>query len=298
MENASVLRRSLFGVPADGAAIGPELIESDADELMFDLEDSVAPGNKRQARSTLIETVDKHEWNKTTVSCRINGTATRWWYEDIINLVEDVGVDIDTIVIPKVRSASEVETVSTLLQSVEMNVGIDPGSIGLSVQIETAEGMSTATEIVRASDRLDAVIFGPADYTASVGAIKGESTYPGHYWHYPLSRIAHVAAAEDLLAISGPYGDATDHEGFFQACNHERALGYDGKVVINPAQVATANEVFSPGVAEAKRARRIVETYEKADPTDVASIDGNVIDRQMYLMAKRIYTKATTAGIL
>jgi citrate lyase subunit beta/citryl-CoA lyase len=194
--------------------------------------------------------------------------------------------------VPKVSGPADVQTVATLLSSVETNAGVDTGPIGLSAQIETAEGMDSITEIAHASDRLEALIFGPADYAASIGASHGVTEYPGHYWHYPLSGVSQAAASAGLLAIGGPHTDAHDSQGFQEACTAESALGYDGKVVIHPDQIETVNRVFSPTPEEADRALRIVDNYESTAPNDVAAIDGKIIDQEMYRMAKRIVSKA------
>jgi citrate lyase subunit beta/citryl-CoA lyase len=291
------LRRSLLGIPGNERQLVSGAIDSNADEIFLDLEDSLAPGEKAAARSTLIDIVANHDWTERGVSYRINGTDTRWWYDDIIEVVDSVGSDIDTVIIPKVRDRSEVQAVEKLLASAETNAGLETGSIGLSAQIETAEGMNAVTDIAHASDRLTAIIFGPADYAASIGAAHGATDYPGHYWHYPLSRLSHAAASAGLLAIGGPFTD-DDPDAFDQACRYERALGYDGKVVIHPEQVTTANEVFAPDQAEARRAKEIVEKYEAADPGALVAIDGNVIDREMYRMAHRILTKAEAADLV
>jgi len=297
MLNKISLRRSLLGIPGNERGLVSGAIDSDADEIFLDLEDSLAPGEKIAARSTLIDIVADHDWTGRGLSYRINGTDTRWWYDDIIEVVDSVGDAIDTLIVPKVRDPAEVETVEKLLASVEMNAGLEAGGIGLSAQIETAEGMNAVTDIAHASDRLTAIIFGPADYAASIGAAHGATDYPGHYWHYPLSRLSHAAAAAGLLAIGGPFTD-DDPDGFERACRYERALGYDGKVVIHPEQVGTANDVFAPDEAEARRAKDIVEAYQAADDGTPAAIDGNVIDREMYQMANRILTKAEAADLL
>ena len=292
------LRRSLLAIPANEQRLAAEAAETNADGVIFDLEDSLAPSEKRTARSTLIEAVKQHHTENWTIGYRINATETEWWYEDLIEPLSAVGTHLETVILPKVRNAHDVTTVETLLDSLEATAGLTAGSIDLCVQIETATGMNNAVEIAHASRRLTALIFGPADYAASVGAIKGAEDYPGHYWHYPLSRVAHAAASADLLAIGGPYAAADDPEGFHEACSYERALGYDGKMVIHPDQVATANETFAPSVEEAQRAKQIVQHYREADPDDVVSIDGNVIDKETYRMAQRILTKAETAGVI
>jgi len=291
------LRRSVLGIPGNERQLVSGAMESEADEIFLDLEDSLGPGKKSSARATLIDIVSDHEWTDKGLSYRINGTDTRWWYEDIVDVIGQVGDSIDTLIIPKVRDPADVHSVEKLLASVERNAGIATGSVGLSAQIETAQGMNAVTEIAHASDRLTAIIFGPADYAASIGAAHGATDYPGHYWHYPLSRLSHAAASAGLLVIGGPYTD-DDPEEFTQACRSERALGYDGKVVIHPEQVATANEIFAPDLEEARRAEEVVEKYESVDAETAPAIEGNVIDREMYRMAKQILTKAQEADLV
>jgi len=298
MLNTISLHRSKLGLPANERQLVADAVESDADEIFFDLEDSLAPGEKPDARSTLIDVVRDNEWTDTGLSYRINGTDTRWWYDDIIEVISAVGDAVDSVIIPKVTGPDDIRTVETLLSSVETNTDIDAGSIGLSAQIETAAGINEVVDIAHASDRLGGLIFGPADYAASIGATHRTSEYPGHYWHYPLSRIAHAAASADLVAIGGPYTAPDDSEGFREACAHERALGYDGKVVIHPTQIATANEIFSPDTEEIRRAKQIVDTYEQADADTIPAIEGNVIDLEMYRTAERILSRAKEANLL
>jgi len=297
MSQKNILRRSLLGIPGNESQLIGEAIESEADEIVIDLEDSLGPSEKTAARTVLIETVQAHDWSDTGVGYRINGTNTRWWYEDVIDVVEAVGEAIDSLIVPKVQAPSDIRTVTTLLESVETNAGSD-GSIGISAQIETAAGMDAITEIAHASDRLEALVFGPADYAASVGAAHGVEDYPGHYWHSPLSRVSQAAASAGLLAIGGPHTDPYDPQEFQAACRAEAALGFDGKLIVHPDQIETVNRVFSPTDAEADRARRIVDTYESTPPNDVAAIDGNIIDQEMYRMAKRIRSKAERSGVL
>jgi citrate lyase subunit beta/citryl-CoA lyase len=298
MFNNTTLRRSLLGIPGNERQLVNEAMSSNTDEIFLDLEDSLGPGEKESARSDLIEIVGEHDWDELVLSYRINGTDTRWWYNDIIDVVTAVGDNIDSLIIPKAGSAAEVQTVDTLLTSVETKAGLDIGSIGLNAQIETANGMNAVEDIAHASDRLTAIIFGPADYAASIGATHGASDYPGHYWHYPLSKISHAAASAGLLAIGGPFTDPDNSEEFAQTCRLERALGYDGKVVINPEQVATANDVFTPDVEKVRRAQRIVKEYEQTDSETLAAIDGKVIDREMYRIAKQILTKSEEADLI
>ncbi len=297
MAQTNTLRRSMLAIPANSQQLVAKAANSDADEVFFDLEDSLAPSEKPDARETIIEAVEQHDWGETLLSYRLNGTDTRWWYDDIIEPVTEIGSEVDTLIVPKVSCPGDLQTVETLVEGVEKNVGLLPGEIGLSAQIETATGINAAVDIAQASDRLTGIIFGPADYAASIGATGGVGDYPGHYWHYPLSRVAHAAASANLQRIGGPY-PTEDLSEFREACTTERALGYDGKVVIHPDQVAVANDVFAPDPAEAQRARRVVDRYQEADPTDVIAIDGKVIDKEMYRMAKRILSKAKKADII
>jgi len=298
MPHKNVLRRSQLGIPGNESQLVGEAIESAVDEVFIDLEDSLGPSEKTAARAALIETVRAHDWSDTGLGYRINGTNTRWWYEDIIEVVGAVGSAIDSLIVPKVQGPSDIRTVTTLVRSVETNAGSEVGPISISAQIETAAGMDAVTEIAHASDRLDALVFGPADYAASIGAAHDVDDYPGHYWHYPLSRVSQAAASAGLLAIGGPHTDPYDTQGFQEACQAEAALGYDGKLIVHPDQIETVNRVFSPTEAEAERARRIVETYESTSSTDVAAIDGKIIDQEMYRMAKRIRSKAEKCGLL
>jgi len=296
MSSTSPPRRSILAIPATSREQVAEAADSDADEVLFDLEDSLAASEKSTARINLIEAVRDHDWGGTTLSYRINGIGTRWWYQDVIEPLSAIGTAVDSLIIPKVQGPNDVHAIETLLGSLERNVGLTSSNIDLSVQIETAQGMNSSVEIAQASNRLSAMVFGPADYAASIGAIGGKEEYPGHYWHYPLSKIAHAAAGAGLSTIAGPSG-TTDIEAFRAACRNERALGYDGKIVINAEQVDVANEMFAPTVKQAERAKEIIEHYQHADSDEIATIDGNVIDKEMYRMAKRVLTKAEQAGI-
>lgn len=298
MSQADVLRRSLLGIPGNESQLVDEAIKSDADEVFIDLEDSLGPSEKIAARKELISTIREHDWSDKTVSYRINGTNTRWWHYDIIDVVGSVADSIDTLIVPKVRNASDIQTVTTLLQTVETNLEHNVAPIGISAQIETAAGMDAISEIAHASDRLNALIFGPADYAASVGASHGVDEYPGHYWHYPLSRVSQAAASAGLLAIGGPHADPYDTQEFQEGCQAEAALGYDGKIVVHPEQIPTANRIFSPTEEEAVRAQQIIDKYDSTPTEEVAAIDGKIIDEEMYRMAKRIHSKAKKSDLL
>ncbi len=296
------LRRSQFAAPASERGIIATAAESEADSVLFDLEDSLAPNKKELGRELLIDSVSDFDWNGKKLSYRINGIDTRWWYNDIIDVVTAVGSSIDTIVVPKVIDRSDVRTVEALLQQVEINAGIEGTSIGFDIQIENATGMNNVIDILQSGTRVESAIFGPADYSMSVGSVgqstRSKSEYPGHYWHYPLSRISHAAASQNVMAIGGPDAETEDIDQFRDSCRYERMLGFDGKIVVHPAQVPVANDVFSPTIAEAKRAQRIVEVYEASDDSEPSSFEGGLIDAEMYNMAKKIISNANKADII
>jgi len=292
-----ILRRSILAIPANSQEWVTEAAKSNADEVFFDLEDSLAPSEKSTARASIIEAIKKHDWGEAVLSYRINGTDTRWWYGDIIEPISEIGSKVDTIVVPKVSCASDLRTVVTLVESVEQTAGLPPGEIGLSAQIETATGMNAVIEIAQETNRLTALIFGPADYAASLGSTGGADNYPGNYWHYPLSRIAHAAASVNIQSIGGTFtGD--DITEFREACVAERAMGYDGKVVVTSEQVVEANSVFAPDPEEVQRAKQIVDRYREVGSTEMITIDGNIIDKEMYQTAKRILSKAERADMI
>jgi len=277
---------------------------SGADEAFLDLEDSVAPNEKVAARDNVIEGLIEYDWSETLPCFRMNGVETRWWYDDVIEVVGEAGEYLDTIMVPMCHDASYVQTVDDLLTQVEANSGLPVGDVGLQCQIESAAGMTNVAEIARASDRIVSLVFGPGDYTASVGAagltIGSGEGYPGHYWHYQLARIAHAAKAEGLQVIDGPFADIDDEAGFRDACRHASMLGCDGKWAIHPAQIAPANEVFAPAPEEAEKARRIVEAYAEAqrEGRGAVSVDGEMVDEATNKMARNVVDRAVQAGVL
>ncbi|GGN24475.1 HpcH/HpaI aldolase/citrate lyase family protein [Halarchaeum nitratireducens] len=299
--NTDSLFRSHLATPANSPQTIKDAVESDADRVFFDLEDSLHASEKVKARAGLVEAVRGHDWSETPVSYRINGVRTRWWHEDVIDVTAAVGRSLDAIIIPKVQGPGNIETVETLLRSVELNTGLTVGDISIFVQIEDATGIGNVEDIVTASDRIAAVIFGPGDYSASIDStghvLNAGGDYPGHYWHYPLSRISHAAASSGVPAIDGLYPDIDDIEGFRESCRYARMLGYDGKWVIHPEQTAAANELFAPTAQEAVRAREIIEAYEACAPGEVPTVNGRIVDEETVAMARRIARKADLAGV-
>ncbi|WP_117594389.1 HpcH/HpaI aldolase/citrate lyase family protein [Haloprofundus halophilus] len=298
------LRRSQLATPGSDPKMIERAPDSGADEAFLDLEDSVAPNEKIDSRRNVVEGLVDYDWSETRPCFRMNGVDTQWWYDDVIEVVGEAGEYLDSIMVPMVHDPATVRTVENLLAQVEANNGLPVGEIGLQTQIESAEGMNNAPEIAAASERIESLVFGPGDYTASVGAagltIGSGENYPGHYWHYQLARLAHAAKAQGLQLIDGPFADIEDTEGFRDSCRHASLLGCDGKWAIHPSQIEPANEVFAPDTEEAEKARRIVDAYETAtsEGRGAVSVDGEMVDEATNKMAKNVVARAEQAGVL
>jgi citrate lyase subunit beta/citryl-CoA lyase len=298
------LRRTQLATPASDEKMMHSAASSDADEVFLDLEDSVAPNAKVEARDPLVRALEAEDWSDTVVSFRMNGLDTRWWYEDLIHVVSEAGEYLDDVIVPKVKRPSDIHTVETLLEQVEVNAGLEVGGIGIEPQIEDGEGLHNVHDIAHASDRLDSIIFGPGDYSAAMGTpgldIGQFPEYPGHYWHHALSECNSAAKSAGLPCIDGPYADIEDEEGFRTSAQRANLLGCDGKWAIHPAQIEIANEVFAPDPEVAERAQRIVTEYAQAmeEGRGAVKVDGQMVDEATNKMAQEIVATAEAAGIL
>ena len=298
------LRRTQLAVPASDEKMMANAAESDADEVFLDLEDSVAPNAKAEAREPLVQAANEHDWSDKLLSYRINGVDTRWWYDDVIEVIAEAGEYIDDIIVPKVPNASELQTVDDLVTQVEVNNDLEVGGIGLEPQIEDGEGMHNVHEIAHSTDRLSCLIFGPGDYAAAMGTpgldIGQFPDYPGHYWHHALSECNAAAKSAGVPCTDGPYADIDDAEGFRTSAERANMLGCDCKCAIHPSQIEIANEVFAPDPEVAERAKRIVDAYAEAmaEGKGAVSVDGQMVDEATNKMAQDIVEKAEAAGIL
>jgi malyl-CoA/(S)-citramalyl-CoA lyase len=314
MADKARLHRSELAVPGTNARAMEKAPTLAADVVFLDLEDAVAPDDKEQARVNVIEALRAHDWSGTAVSVRINGLDTHWCYRDVVDVVESRGEVLDTLLVPKVGSPSDVEFVATLLDQIEQRNGWTASGIGIHILIETAKGMANVEAIARARpDRLEAMVFGVADYAASVQArttnIGGANpdyavltdpdgegareTHWGDQWHFGISRMVAACRAEGLRPIDGPFGDFNDADGYRAAAKRAAALGCEGKWAIHPSQVALANEVFTPADAEVERARTILQAMEDAakDGKGAVSLDGRLMDAASIRMAQNLMTK-------
>ena len=290
------LHRSELAVPGSSPKMFEKAITSKADVVFLDLEDAVSPQDKIPSRQNIIKAIKEMNWKEKgkTISIRINSLDTHYMYRDVIEIVEEVGEKIDTILIPKAGSASDVYMVDCLLAQIEDNKKFK-NKIGIECLIETALGMSNIKEIAKSSKRLEALHFGVADYAASLKArtviIGGlNPDYPGDQWHHGLSQLVMTCRAYGLRAIDGPFGDFNDKEAYIASAKRAAAIGFDGKWAIHPSQIDLANEVFSPPEKEVNKAIRILEELEKAakEGKGAAQLDGRMIDAASARMAENI----------
>jgi malyl-CoA/(S)-citramalyl-CoA lyase len=291
------LQRSVLAVPGSNPRMIERAAASDADSVFLDLEDAVAPGDKVKARGNVIKALTEIDWRARgkTICVRINGIDTPFMYRDLIEVMEQAGTRLDTILVPKVGVAADLYLCDALMTQIE--AALDLGEpVGLEALIETALGMANVETIARdGSRRLEALHFGVADYaasnkarTVSIGGLNPD--YPGDQWHFALSRITVACRAYGLRAIDGPFGDFNDADGYLAAARRGAALGIEGKWAIHPSQIALANKVFSPSEAEAQRAERILIALEEAAKAGqgAAQLDGKMIDAASARMAENI----------
>jgi len=298
------LQRSELAVPGSQPALFKKALDSAVDYVFLDLEDAVAPGDKEPARRNVIQGLQEHDWRGRgkTICVRINGIDTHYMYRDVIDVVEQAGHRLDTILIPKVGVPADVYLVDALLTQVEAARGFSH-RIGIDVLIETALGMANVEAIAQASPRLEAMHFGVADYSAScrartvvIGGLNPD--YPGDQWHFALSRMIVACRAYGLRAVDGPFGDFNDPEGYVLAAKRGAALGIEGKWAIHPSQIALANDVFTPPTKEVERARRILEALDEAakEGRGAAQLDGKMIDAASARMAQNVVNTADAIG--
>ncbi len=271
----------------------------------LDLEDAVAPKEKEASRSRVAAAVRDEDWGESVVCVRVNAWDTRWTYGDVIEVVGAAGTRLDEVMLPKVQNASQVAAMDLLLTQVEINFGLPPGHVGIEAQIETARGLINVDQICAASPRLETVILGPVDMSASMGmpSMSGGldiPEYPGDYFHYVFARILMAGRANDLQVIDGPYVKVRDPDGFRSYSRRTQILGFDGKWSLHPDQVVIANEVFSPTQEQFDKACEVLDRYRQAtegDGTGAVMFGDEMIDEASRKVAVTLVAKGKRAGL-
>jgi citrate lyase beta subunit len=288
--------RSLLAVPATKRKMVEKALASDADAVFLDLEDAVARDDKAGARGDVVAALKELDWRGRPKLFRANALDTPYFYRDLIEVVEAAGDSLDAVMIPKVNRPEDLHAVSVLLSQLELATDLDAGKIRLEAQIESAEGLTNADAIARATSRLEALHFGPGDFAASMRmpltsiGVRDEwdEAYPGHRFHYAMQRIVVAARAASVRVLDGPVADYGDERGLRDGCLLARSLGFDGKWCIHPAQIPAVNDAFSPTDEEVEWAEKVVAAYEEANAagSGSVSVDGQMVDAASIRMAQ------------
>lgn len=301
----SLPRRSCHAVPGSSDKFLAKAPSLGADMYFLDLEDAVAPLEKESSRARVVSAIRDQDWGDSVLCVRVNAWDTKWTYGDVIEVVGQAGPRLDEIMLPKVQSAAQIVAMDLLLTQVEINHGLPAGHIGIEAQIETAQGLINVEEICAASPRIETIILGPVDMSASMGmpSLSGGlqiPEYPGDYFHYVFVKILMAGRANGLQVIDGPYVKVRDPEGFRDYARRTQILGYDGKWSLHPDQVAIANEVFSPTQEQFDKAWDVLENYRQATEGDrkgAVMMGEEMIDEASRKVAVTLVAKGERAGM-
>ena len=298
-------RRSCFSTPGSNERFLEKAPNVPADMSFLDLEDSVAPLEKEAARAKVVEAIRNQPWDERVLCVRINAWDTEWTYGDVIEVVGNAGERLDEVMLPKVQQAAEVIALDLLLTQVEKKAGLPVGHIGIEAQIETTRGLINVEEICAASPRLETIIFGPADFAASMempvltGGVQIPE-YPGDHFHYVFSKILMAGRANGLQVIDGPFLKVREPELLRDFAQRTRVLGYDGKWALTPDQALVLNEVYSPTQEQFDRAWDILGAYRVATEergTGAVMFGDEMIDEASRKMATKFVTRGERAGL-
>ena len=297
-------RRVQLSTPGSSEKMMAKAAASDADHVFLDLEDAVAPNQKIAARKKIIEALNTLDWGKKVRCVRINDLSTEYAYEDIIEVVEGAGHNLDTIMMTKVMSASDILFADRLLSMMEKKLKLQR-RIGLEALIEEVEGMQNIDAIARSTERLECLVFGMGDFSASMGisldaVIGSNSDYPGDMWHYARFRLVMACRAAGIDPVDGPYADFRNEDGYREECRRAGTLGCVGKWAIHPSQIPLALEAFSPKAAKVAEARKLVEAYAaaEAEGSGAIKVDGVMVDvATIRLLRSGILSKAELYGM-
>jgi len=302
-------RRSCLAVPGSNPRFLEKAKSLAADQVFLDLEDAVAPLVKPAARKNIVAALNEGGWGDRIRVVRVNDITTHWTYRDVIEVVEGAGANLDCIMLPKTQNAAQVQWLDLLLTQIEKTMGFEVGGIGIEAQIENAQGLIAIAAIAAASPRVETLIFGPADFMASINMrslVVGEQP-PGYdvgdAYHHILMSILMAARAHDLQAIDGPYLQIRDVDGFRRVAGRSAALGFDGKWVLHPGQIDAANEIYAPTQEDFDHAELILDAYawstsEAGGAKGSAMLGDEMIDEASRKMALVVAAKGRAAGLI
>ncbi len=300
-------RRSNLAVPGSNPRFLEKAKGLPADQVFLDLEDACAPLAKPGARKNIVAALNEGGWGEKIRTVRVNDWTTEWTYRDVIEVVEGAGAELDCIMLPKVADAAQVRALDLLLTQIEKANGLEVGRIGIEAQIETAQGLVNVNDIAFASPRIETIIFGPADFMASIGMrslVVGalHPDYPGDPFHHILMTILMAARARGVQAIDGPFLQVRDVDAFREVAKRSAVLGFDGKWVLHPGQIDAANEIYAPSQEDYDHAELILDAYdwytsEAGGKKGSAMLGDEMIDEASRKMALVIAGKGRAAGM-
>jgi len=292
-------RRCVLSVPGINERNITRALASGVDHIFLDLEDSVTPDKKAEARELVIHAFNEMDWNGAVRCFRMNGLDSQWAYDDLAQVVEAAGDNVDTIVVPKVKYARDVEFVDTLLGMIELKKGLKK-KIGLELLIEEVEGIANIKDISLASDRVESLMFGIGDYSRAQGVDFGDAFgpaqhYPGDLWHFQRSTLAVAARVAGCDYVDGPWAHIADLDGYEKDCRMVKTLGAVGKWAIHPSQIPIATQAFSPSADQVARAVEYLALFGEARKKGlgaVATEDGTLLDEAVIPMFENVLKSA------
>jgi citrate lyase subunit beta / citryl-CoA lyase len=300
----SLPRRSCLAVPGSSDKMLAKAPGLGADMVFLDLEDAVAPSEKEGARAKVVAAVRDLDWGETVVCVRVNAWDSPWTVFDVVEVVGGAGERLDEVMLPKAESAADVVALDHVLAQVERHAALPVGHLGIEVQIESARGLLAVEAICAASPRVETVVFGPADFSASMempvltGGVELPD-YPGDHFHHVFARLLVAGRAHGIQVIDGPYLKIRDGDGLRAYAQRTRLLGYDGKWALHPDQVAILNDVFSPTQEQFDHAWDILEAYRAATDDEgrgAVMFGDEMIDEASRKMALKFVSRGERAG--
>ncbi|MCP3938786.1 MAG: CoA ester lyase [Actinomycetia bacterium] len=308
MTRPNRIRRSELSTPATSEKMITKAAASDADLVFLDLEDAVAPSAKTGARKNIVAALNDLDWGDTVRAFRCNSVDTKWCHGDIIEVVTGAGANLDIVIIPKIKGPRELWFVDDLLTQLELDLGLEVGRIGIEVLIEEVEALQTVNEIATCSPRLEAMILGVGDLSASQGmrlghigttAGQGSIKYPGDIWHYARVQMIVAARSAGIDAIDGPFANFTRPDAYEESAATFAMMGGVGKWAIHPSQIAPANKVFAPSEADVELAQAAIGAVREAEARGdgAATFEGMMIDAATARMFEVTLERARMCGM-